>query len=74
MKSTRILVLAAAAAIVFDLIACLGDNNAIVYNVFMGLSCAAFCLYFAGLVYSGLLKERRTKVSAKSLEPLRKAA
>ena len=40
-------IISAVAAIVFDFIACLGDGNTVIYNLFMGLCCAAFCVYVA---------------------------
>lgn len=59
-------VISAVAAIVFDLIACLGDGNTVVYNLFMGLCCAAFCVYVAGLFSVGFSKKdaERAEVSA----------
>ena len=67
-------IISAVAAIVFDLIACLGDGNTVIYNLFMGLCCAAFCVYVAGLFTVGFSKKEseRTEVSASVQE--RKAA
>jgi hypothetical protein len=61
-------------AIVFDLIACLADSNAVIYNLFMGLCCAAFCVYVAGLFTVGFSRKEteRTGISASVSE--RKAA
>lgn len=47
--SKKFVALAAVAAVVFDLIACIGDSNLTVYNLFMGLCCASFCLFVFGL-------------------------
>ncbi|MBP3896496.1 MAG: hypothetical protein J6D57_01485 [Mogibacterium sp.] len=67
-------IISAVAAIVFDLIACLADSNAVIYNLFMGLCCAAFCVYVAGLFTVGFSRKEpeRTEVSASVSE--RKAA
>ena len=67
-------IISAVAAIVFDLIACLGDGNTVIYNLFMGLCCAAFCVYVAGLFTVSFAKKEadRTEVSASVKE--RKAA
>jgi hypothetical protein len=64
----------AVTAIVFDLIACLADSNAVIYNLFMGLCCAAFCVYVAGLFTVGFSRKEteRTGISASVSE--RKAA
>lgn len=45
----KITAISAIAAIVFDLIACIGDSNPVVYRVFMVLCCAAFCIFVYGL-------------------------
>ena len=59
-------IISAIAAIVFDLIACLGDSSAVIYNLFMGLCCAAFCVYVAGLFTVGFKRQEteRTEISA----------
>ena len=47
--SKKFAALTAVATIVFDLIACIGDSNPVVYHIFMGLCCAAFCLFVVSL-------------------------
>ncbi len=67
-------VLSAVLAIVFDLIACIGDSNETVYSLFMGLCCAAFCVYVYGLFRVGFSRKDITEVRAKSEDSYRKAA
>jgi len=69
-------VISAAAAIICDLIACIGDSNAVIYTLFMGLSCASFCIYVAGLIYNGIIRDRRkvAKKNVRESNALRNAA
>lgn len=62
----KFVVISAVLAIVFDLIACIGDNNETVYSLFMGLCCAAFCVYVYGLFRVGFSKKEITEVRAKA--------
>ena len=67
-------VLCAVLAVVFDLIACIGDSNAAVYSIFMGLCCAAFSAYVYGLFRVGYTKKEYRKIEAQSEDSCRKAA
>lgn len=67
-------IICAVAAVVFDLIACLGDSNAVVYNLFMGLCCAAFCAYVAGLFTVNFSKKEYVSADKKTVAGTRKAA
>lgn len=53
----NVVVMSAVAAVVFDLIACIGDSNAVVYNLFMWLCVASFCVYVYGLLRIGYSKK-----------------
>lgn len=53
----KVVVMSAVAAVVFDLIACLGDSNAVVYSLFMWLCIASFCVYVYGLLRMGYSKK-----------------
>lgn len=69
--SKKVVVMSAAAAVVFDLIACIGDSNAVVYSLFMWLCIASFCVYVYGLLRMGYSKnyeraERKEDDSAES--------
>ena len=70
----KYVVLSAVLAIVFDLIACVGDSNETVYSVFTALCCAAFCVYVYGLFRMGYTKKEFSEIEAKSKESDRKAA
>ncbi len=70
----KFVVISAVLAIVFDLIACIGDSNETVYSLFMGLCCAAFCVYVYGLFRVGFSKKEITEVRAKAEDSYRKAA
>ncbi|MBR1987050.1 MAG: hypothetical protein IKA24_09250 [Mogibacterium sp.] len=70
----KIVVLCAVLAVVFDLIACIGDSNAAVYSIFMGLCCAAFCAYVYGLFRVGYTRKDFSEIEAKSEDSFRKAA
>ena len=72
--SKKFVVLSAVMAIVFDLIACIGDSNESVYSIFMGLCCAAFCVYVYGLFRVGLSKKDYSVIETKSKESYKKAA
>ena len=72
--SKKFVVLSAVLAIVFDLIACIGDSNETVYSVFMGLCCAAFCVYVYGLFRVGFSEKQITEVRAKTADSYKKAA
>ena len=67
-------IISAVAAIVFDLIACIGDGNTVIYNLFMGLCCAAFCVYVYGLFRVGFSKKDYSVIETKSKESYKKAA
>lgn len=67
-------VISGAAAILFALIACLGDSNEVVYSLFMGLCCAAFCLFVGGLLSLGYAKEKLERVKVKAAGQNKKAA
>ena len=67
-------VISGAAAVLFALIACLGDSNEVVYSLFMGLCCAAFCLYVGGLLVLGYAKEKPARTKVKAAVQNRKAA
>lgn len=70
----KFVVISTVLAIVFDLIACIGDSNETVYSVFMGLCCAAFCVYVYGLFRAGFSRKEITEVRAKTEGSYRKAA
>ncbi len=70
----KFVVISAVLAIVFDLIACIGDSNETVYSLFMGLCCASFCVYVYGLFRVGFSKKEITEVRAKAEDSYRKAA
>lgn len=72
--SKKFVAITAIAAIVFDLIACIGDSNPVVYRIFMGLCCTAFCVYVYGLLRIGFARNEITEARAKSIENYRKAA
>ena len=72
--SKKVTALFAIAAIVFDLIACIGDSNEAVYSIFMGLCCAAFCAFVYGLFRIGFTKQEFTDAKVKSANSYRKAA
>jgi hypothetical protein len=72
--SKKIVALRAVMAVVFDLIACIGDSNETVYSIFMGLCCAAFCVYVYGLFRVGYTEKEYTEIEAKSENSYRKAA
>lgn len=72
--SKKFVVLSAVMAIVFDLIACIGDSNEAVYSIFMGLCCAAFCVYVYGLFRVGFSKKEYSETGMKSKESYKKAA
>lgn len=55
--SKKVVVMCAVAAIVFDLIACIGDSNAVVYKLFTGLCIASLCAYIYGLLRMGYSKK-----------------
>jgi Ca2+/Na+ antiporter len=57
----KAVIISAVAAIVFDLIACIGDSNTVIYNLFMGLTLVAFCVYVYGLFRTGYTKETAEK-------------
>lgn len=61
-------------AVVFDLIACIGDSNNAVYTIFTGLCCAAFSVYVYGLFRIELSKKDYPGIEAKSKDSYRKAA
>ena len=70
----KVTLLSAVAAIVFDLIACLGDSNLTVYHVFMSLCCAAFIVYVYGLFRVEFSKKDYDELTSKETAPVRKAA
>ena len=70
----KVVVLSAVLAVVFDLIACIGDSNEAVYSIFMGLCCAAFIVYVYGLFRVGFSKKEITEVKAKTVDSYKKAA
>ncbi len=70
----NLVIISAVAAIVFDLIACLGDSNAVIYTLFMGLCCAAFCVYVAGLFTVGFSKKEYAQADRKADVSSRRAA
>ena len=72
--SKKVTALFAIAAVIFDLIACIGDSNETVYSVFMGLCCAAFCIFVFGLFRVGFAKQKFTDAKVKSDDSYRKAA
>ena len=72
--SKKVTALFAIAAVIFDLIACMGDSNPAVYSVFMGLCCAAFCIFIFGLFRVGFAKQKITDAKVKSDDSYRKAA
>lgn len=53
----KVVVMCAVAAVVFDLIACVGDSNAVVYSLFTGLCIASLCAYIYGLMRLGFSKK-----------------
>lgn len=57
----KAVIISAVAAVVFDLIACIGDSNEVIYNLFMGLTLAAFCVYVYGLFRTGYTKAAEEK-------------
>lgn len=67
-------VLSAVMAVVFDLIACIGDSNEAVYSTFMGLCCAAFCVYVYGLFRVGFSKKDYSEIETEAEESYKKAA
>lgn len=73
--SKKFVALTAVAAVVFDLIACIGDSNLTVYHLFMGLCCAAFCLFVIGLFRVEFSKkEDSDRIYATEKETYKKAA
>jgi len=72
--SKKSVILSAVLAVVFDLIACIGDSNETVYSVFMGLCCAAFCVYVYGLFRVGYAKKEYSEIETKTNGSYRKAA
>ncbi|MBR2707754.1 MAG: hypothetical protein IKE74_11055 [Mogibacterium sp.] len=64
----KVVVMCGAAAVVFDLIACLGDSNAVVYSLFMWLCIASFCAYVYGLLHMGYSKNYE-KAERKDADP-----
>ena len=72
--SKKVTALSAIAAVVFDLIACIGGSNEKVYSIFMGLCCAAFCVFVYGLFRVGFTKQKITDAKVKSDDSYRKAA
>lgn len=70
----KFVALSAALAIIFDLIACIGDSNETVYSIFMGLCCAAFCVYVYGLFRVGYSRKEFTEIRSKESDSYRKAA
>ena len=70
----KVTILSAVAAIVFDLIACLGDSNLTVYNVFMGLCCAAFLVLVYGLFRIEFSKKDYDDISVRDDISVKKAA
>jgi len=72
--SKKFVVLSAVMAIVFDLIACIGDSNETVYSIFMGLCCAAFCVYVYGLFRVGFSQKEYSEIEMKYKENYKKAA
>ena len=72
--SKKFVAMLAVASIVFDLIACIGDSNLTLYRVFMGLCCATFCLYVAGLFTVGFSKKEVEITEAKAKTSYKKAA
>ncbi len=55
--SKKLVVMFGVAAVVFDLIACVGDSNEVVYSLFMWLCVASFCAYVYGLLRVGFSKK-----------------
>ena len=72
--SKKVTALFAIAAVVFDLVACIGDSNEAVYSIFMGLCCAAFCVFVYGLFRVEYSKHEVTNVKVESGDSHRKAA
>jgi len=62
----KAVIISAAAAVIFDLIACIGDSNTVIYNLFMGLTLVAFCVYVYGLFRTGYTKASAEKKDAVS--------
>ena len=72
--SKKVTALSAIAAVVFDLIACIGDSNEKVYSIFMGLCCAAFCVFVYGLFRVEFTKQESTDVRVKYNDSNKNAA
>lgn len=72
--SKKVTALFAIAAVIFDLIACIGDSNEAVYSIFMGLCCAAFCAFVYGLFRVEFTEQKVTDVRMKSNDSSKKAA
>ena len=72
--SKKVTALFAIAAVIFDLIACIGDSNQAVYSIFMGLCSASFCIFVYGLFRVGFAKQIITDAKVKSDDSYRKAA
>ncbi len=70
----KFVVISAVLAVVFNLIACIGDSNETVYSIFMGLCCAVFCVYEYGLFRIGYNKKEFSEIGIKSKDIYRKAA
>ena len=70
----KVTLLSAVAAIVFDLIACLGDSSNTVYTAFMALCTAAFCVFVYGLFRIEFSKKDYDEISAKEDISIKKAA
>lgn len=62
--TTKLTIIAGAAAVVFDLIACLLDHIPAVYTGFMALCFASFCVLIYGLFRTQYPKKKRKEKSS----------
>lgn len=69
--SKKATVLFATAAVVFALIACIGDSNQTVYSIFLGLCCASFCVFVYALSRAVSTKQEVTDAKVKSDDSLK---
>ena len=69
--SKKATVLFATAAVVFDLIACIGDSNQTAYSIFLGLCCASFCVFVYALSRAVSTKQEVTDAKVKSDDSLK---
>lgn len=69
--SKKATVLFATAAVVFGLIACIGDSNQTVYSIFLGLCCASFCVFVYALSRAVSTKQEVTDAKVKSDDSLK---